>query len=374
MSGATYEFARIAEGKRLGHLRVDTPYFPLWAATDIDANIQINGIPEYVETGAIRACIMLGGNAMMWGQSHEYQEAFRKMDFVVAADFRNNPWTHDYVDMLLPAAMSFERAAPLTVAGRRIFLREPIVEPMGEARSDYRIICDLGTALGYSDEFWGGGENAEENCLREILRTAGGSRKITLEELRETSPEGIFIPLKNAIRYKKYELGLLRADGSPGFETPSGKVEFASEVLREHGLDPLPVYREPVHSPVSTPEIAKAFPLVMNAGSRVPYYSNAKERELPWLRRFMPEPVIRLHPRDAAARGLKNGHRVRVTAPSNRDGILCNLETSVTLKPGVVDIFHGWPQANVNELITRDFDPISGFVPYKEGLCEVTGG
>jgi hypothetical protein len=39
--------------------------------------------------------------------------------------------------------------------------------------------------------------------------------------------------------------------------------------------------------------------------------------------------------------------------------------------PGSVDMIHGWQQADVNQLISRDFDPISGFPPYKEGLCQV---
>ncbi|MDR3209122.1 MAG: molybdopterin-dependent oxidoreductase, partial [Oscillospiraceae bacterium] len=371
LSGSSFGFARLDLYPAIRHLRVDTPYHPLWDAVDIDGNIQINSIPEYVKTGAIRACIMLGGNAMMWAQSHEYQEAFRDMEFVVAADFRDNPWTHDYVDMLLPAAMSYERSAPLTFNGRKIFLREPVIPPRGEARSDYRICCDIGTALGFGDVFFGGGEGAEEACLREVLRTLGGSKTVTLEDLRAASPDGVIIPIRGGPKFRKWELGLIRKDGKPGFETESGKVEFTSELLRAHGLDPLPVYIEPVYSPRSTPDVAESYPLVMNCGSRVPFYSNAKERELPWLRRFMPDPVVRLNPADAAARGLTSGERVRVTAPVNDEGIVVTLETSETIKPGVIDILHGWEHANANELITRDFDPISGFVPFREGLCQV---
>ncbi|MDR2530953.1 MAG: molybdopterin-dependent oxidoreductase, partial [Oscillospiraceae bacterium] len=371
LSGSSYSFAKLDLYPAIRHLRVDTPYHPLWDAVDIDGNIQINSLPEYVKTGAIRAAILFGGNAMMWAQSHEYQEALKNMDFAVAVDFRDNPWTHDYVDILLPAAMSYERSAPLTVNGRKIFLREPAIAPRGEARSDYRICCDLGTALGYGEVFFGGGENAEEGCLRETLRTLGGAKTFTLEELRKASPDGLVIPIRGGPKYKKWELGLLRKDGKPGFETPSGKVEFVSELLREHGLDPRPVYVEPVYSPISTPEIAERFPLVMVAGSRVPYYSNAKHRELPWLRRFEPEPIVKLNPVDAEARGLRDGDRVRVTAPVNSDGIVVKLEVSRIIKPGVIDILHGWEHANANELITRDFDPISGFVPFREGLCEV---
>jgi len=55
----------------------------------------------------------------------------------------------------------------------------------------------------------------------------------------------------------------------------------------------------------------------------------------------------------------------------NPSGIVAKLEVTNTLKPGVIDMLHGWAEANVNELIPRDFDPISGFPCYKEGLCEV---
>jgi hypothetical protein len=55
----------------------------------------------------------------------------------------------------------------------------------------------------------------------------------------------------------------------------------------------------------------------------------------------------------------------------NDKGIVLTLKTSETIKPGVIDILHGWEEADANELITRDFDPISGFVPFREGLCEV---
>ncbi len=166
----TFDFARSNDLlPKLDHLRVDREYFPVWADTDQQGILQLNRIPEYVETGAIRACVMFGGNAMMWPQSHLYQEAFQKMDFCVAADFYIRPWTHNYVDMVLPAAMSWERSCPLTVFGRKIFLREPAVAPAGEARPDYRICCDIGTALGYSEEFWGGGEKSEENCIRESI-------------------------------------------------------------------------------------------------------------------------------------------------------------------------------------------------------------
>jgi hypothetical protein len=43
-----------------------------------------------------------------------------------------------------------------------------------------------------------------------------------------------------------------------------------------------------------------------------------------------------------------------------------------TVRPGSTDMLHGWEKANANELLPRDFDPISGFPPFKEGLCQVS--
>jgi anaerobic selenocysteine-containing dehydrogenase/Fe-S-cluster-containing dehydrogenase component len=373
MWGGTFPFSRVHELlPTLKDKRVDTPYFPVWADTDMDGSVQLNALPEYVKTGAIKACLMLGGNCMMWPQSHEYQEAFQNMEFVAAADFRIKPATHDYVDLLLPAAMSFERNAPLSVVGRKVFLREAIVKPAGEAKTDYQLCCEIGAALGYEKEFWGGGEQAEEECLREILRTVGGSRDLTLEMLREARPDGVAVPLRKAPQYKKYELGLLRKDGKPGFSTPSGKVEFASEILREHGFEPLPVFREPSYSPVSRPDLTEDFPLIVNAGSRIPFFCHSKERELPWLRNLMPDPVVRICAADAESRGLINGEDVRITSPVNHEGIVAKLEITNIVKPGSMDMFHGWIQANVNELLPRDFDPITGFPPFREGLCQIT--
>jgi len=312
---------------------------------------------------------MLGGNAMMWPQSQEYQKAFQDMEFVAAADFHIRPWTHNYVDMVLPAAVSFERIAPLTVFGRNLFLKERVIEPLGEARPDYQICCDIGVALGYEKEFWGGGPDSEENCLREVINTA--NLGVTYEDLKAAIPNPVPIPMKGEAQFKKYELGILRPDGKPGFTSPTGKVEFTSEILRKHGFDPLPVYKEPVHSPVSTPDVFKEFPLIMNTGNRIAIYTHSKERDVPWLRNIMPEPIIRLCKKDADDRKLVDGDMVRITSPVNKEGIVAKLEVTNIVKPGVMDMFHGWEKANINLLIARDFDPISGFPPFKEGLCQV---
>lgn len=359
---AAFRLEKKYEEDGLFDLRPDTDDFPVWA--HYLKMIQMNHLPEYVADGKIRAAVLLGTNAMMWPQTPQYQKAIKDMDFSVAIDYYMRPWTHDYVDMILPAAMCYERMAPFAIFGRKIFLREPVVQPAGECREDWRIILELGCALGFETECYGGDVEA---ALEDML--AQTDLGITLDDLR-ANPDGYEVP-GDKPEPKHYETGGIRADGEPGFGTPSGKIELVSGVLEEYGFNGLPIYEEPVYSPVSTPDLAKEYPLVLNSGSRVPYYTHSKLRGLPWLNQFMPDPVVRLHPKDARDRDIADGDGVKVF---NQFGeIKMKAEVTNLVLPGVVDIFHGWSKADINLLTSRDFDPITGFPPYRSGLCEVKG-
>ncbi|MDR0514589.1 MAG: molybdopterin-dependent oxidoreductase [Coriobacteriaceae bacterium] len=338
--------------------RLDRDDFPVWAK--YYKMIQTAKLPEYVAEGKIRAGLLLGINSMMWPNTPLYQKAIKDMEFTAAIDYYIRDWTHDYVDMVLPAAMCYERTAPLAVFGRKLFMRTPVVKPLGEAREDWQIILEVGTALGYGEECFHGNVEA---ALDELLRTA--DLGVTVADLK-AQPEGIEIP-GGVTGDRKYAEGKLRKDGQPGFNTQSGKVELSSEVLKGFGFEGIPRFEEPVQNPKS-PE-AKEYPLVLSTGSRVPYYTHSKLRDVPWLNQFMPDPVVRMNPKDVASRGLSNGQEVKVY---NQQGeIRMFLEETNMVMPGVVDIFHGWHQADVNLLTTRDFDPITGFPPFTCGLCEV---
>src|SRR5439155_741541 len=113
-------------------------------------------------------------------------------------------------------------------------------------------------------------------------------------------------------RFRKYASGELRAAGEPGFETPSGKFEIASEWFREHGYEPLPVYTEPSEGPLASPEIAEEFPLVFNSGARIKADFRTQHHNIPGLVRLQPEPLVHLHADDAEVRGIAEGDLVEV--------------------------------------------------------------
>ncbi len=344
---------------KLKKTRVDLDQYPVWA--ELIPEIQMNNLPEYVEKGKIRGMVMFGGNAKMWPQPQLYQKAIGRLEFSVAADYFYRPWTHDYVDLLLPAATCFERLASVACFGRNIYQRQP-VKPLGEAREDWQIIADMGVALGMTDEFFGGNLEAFVN---ESLKSTG----ITVEQLKKAPGCMMNVPLTEPPKSQKYALGLLRKDKKPGFNTPTGKVEVYSTVLKKYGFDPLPTYQEPVESPASKPEMAGKYPLVLVTGARIPFYTHSKWRDVPWVSEFQPEPVVNLNPSDAQQRGIKEGDRVVVENPYGQIKVKAHLTEMVT--SGMVDMFHGWPKEDVNTMVSRHLDPISGYPPFKSGLCQV---
>jgi anaerobic selenocysteine-containing dehydrogenase/uncharacterized protein (DUF1330 family) len=339
--------------------RADRDHFPLWA--DMIFEIQMNKLPEYVEQGRIRAMLLFGGNAKMWPQPQLYQEAIRKMDFSLAVDYFYRPWTHDYVDLLLPAATCFERLATVACFGNSIYQRQPI-KPMGEAREDWQIISDIGVAVGLEKEFFGG---SLELLMDEFLKPTG----VTVEQLRRAPGLMVSLPTKEPQRFKRYASGMMRQDKKPGFNTPTGKVEIYSTILEKHGFNPLPAYEEPMESPIRSPETAQKYPLVLMTGARIPFFTHSKFRETPWLSELQPEPVVNLNPDDASSRAIAEGDQV--VLENTRGSIKVRAHLTEMVSKGMVDMFHGWSMQDVNTMIPRDFDPISGYPPYKSCLCEV---
>ena len=92
-----------------------------------------------------------------------------------------------------------------------------------------------------------------------------------------------------------------------GFGTPSGKVELRSSTFEALGCAPLPVYREPVHSPAGDSELAREYPLVLITGSRFMPMYHSEQRHGP----KCPTDARRLAAHHAALPGGEGGIRSR---------------------------------------------------------------
>jgi len=188
-------------------------------------------LPQSVLEGdpyRIRSLIVLGGSLITaWPNPKLWRRTLGALDFLVCID---RYFTADaaYADIVLPATTMYEINSYMTY-GPLFKIRKRLVEPQGQARDDFHILAELARRLGYGDQY----PQSDEARLRHALDGSG----FTLEQVRAAGGEVRVPPVM--MQYKKWEKGLLRRDGKPGFETPSGKFEIASSILHEHGYEPL---------------------------------------------------------------------------------------------------------------------------------------
>ncbi len=316
----------------------------------------------------IRALIILGASMITaWPNPGLWRRTLKALDFQVCID-RQLTADAAYADIVLPAATGFEIDSYCNY-GSAIRVRDRVIAPCGEARGDYQIMAELADRLGYGHLY--------PRTHDEILAHALKASAYTVADLKQAG--GILQVPKAPMEYKKWEKGLLRKDGRPGFETPSGKFEIASSILKEYGYDALPQYVEPHESPRANPELARSYPLVFNSGALIKSDFRTSFRGVPKFIEDRPAPTVTLHPEDAGARGIEAGDLVVVKTP--RGQVQVTALVTDRIKPGCVDISTGgggplgtpaWQACNVNELTDmRQFDPISGFPVYKALLCQV---
>ena len=175
-------------------------------------------------------------------------------------------------------------------------LRPRVIPPLHESRSDLEILFDLATRLGVGEHFFNGDLEAAFNYQ---LAPSG----LTVQQLRE-HPVGMRVAAQT--HYQKYA-ELDPQTGRPqGFQTPTRKIEMYSTTFAKAGYDPLPVYQEPEEGPASRPDATQEYPLVLTF-FRVVQFCDEQHRNIPRLRRPIPEPFLEIHPHTATATGITDG-------------------------------------------------------------------
>jgi cysteine desulfurase NifS len=346
--------------------------FPVYSAYRGESHASI--LPEAVLEGKpypIRALAILGGSMMTaWPDPDLWRRTFSALDFMVSIN-RYHTADSAYADIVLPATTYYENVSFMRY-GPLFKIREKLVEPQGESRNDFFIQAELARRLGYGELY----PQSEEEMLRFALQGTG----FTLEEVRENGGDARLPTVM--MQYKKWEKGLLRPDGKPGFNTPSGKFEIASSILAENGYDPLPVYTEPGEGPLAQPELAREYPLVFNSGTRTIYDFRTQHHGVKGLSESHSVPPVTMNSMDAAELGISDGERVWVETPRGRAPLFAQVTDDIVR--GSIDAAmggggplgsSGWQESNVNVLTDpQRYDVISGFPVYKTLLCRVTKG
>ncbi len=260
----------------------------------------------------VKGLIVLGSSILTsYPNPQLWRRVFESLECLIVIDrFLTNEAL--YADVVLPGSTGYEILSYQRYPGH-LSLRERIIPPVHEAKNDYLILAGLARALGYGERY----PQSEEEMLGFVFEKAP-----SLLDSLKSSAEGVPLPSPPMI-YEKYRTGHLRKDGTPGFETPSGRFEISSQVLKEYGYPSLPVYQEPTEGPEGSPELTENFPLVLTTGTRTQSAFRSQHLNIPGLLKLQDKPNILIHPEDAKKRGIENGDRVWLKTARGKVAFLC---------------------------------------------------
>ncbi|MDP2917840.1 MAG: molybdopterin-dependent oxidoreductase, partial [Dehalococcoidia bacterium] len=305
-----------------------------------------------------------------WNCGNETIEALRnpKIECIVA----QHPWLENdclFADIILPANTTMEVDDIVTnirqgVQFQSVTLQGKAIEPIGESRSDYEVVCEIAKKLGLYEDY------TEGKTIEELQKSVFGDMElhkyISWEEFKEKS----YYVYPFAEDWAKDPAGLIKFYQDPvknPLPTPSGKLEFYSERLARYFPDdterpPIPkwVEKSEMHDERLSSTRARVYPLLcMSNHGR--WRMHAQCDDIPWTREaltckvkgfdgYLYEPVW-INPRDAETRGIKNGDIVKVF--NERGIVLGGALVWERIRPGVVSMDHG---ARVDSILPGKLD------------------
>jgi biotin/methionine sulfoxide reductase len=290
----------------------------------------------------IKLVYWAGGNPF-----HHHQDlgrlhrAFARPDTVIVQD---SAWTASarQADLVLPATITLERediggtaGDPLLVAMHRA------VAPYREARDDFAICAGLAERLGFADKFTEGRSPRQWlEQLYEPTRRALAERGINAPDFAQFWEDGELV-----LPAERWDGGPVRAfrrdPAAAPLPTPSGKIEIASATIVAFGYPDCPGH--PAWLPPAEGDgspTAVRFPLYLVANQPATrLHSQLDFGATSLASKIQGREPVRLHPQDAAARGIRDGDIVRLH--NERGACLAGAVLSEALRPGVVQLATG---------------------------------
>jgi anaerobic selenocysteine-containing dehydrogenase len=219
--------------------------------------------------------------------------------------------TARYADIVLPATTQLEHVDLVPSWGHTyITYNHPAIAPVGESLPNTEIFRRLARAMGFDDPAFDATD--EELASAAVQGARGPLEGVDYERLREVGWAEAQLPED------------FRPFAEGGFGTPSGRLRLWSSDLPP-GFDPAPGDDEP---------------LALMTAKSAHHFLNSTYANLPRHLAGEGEPLLELHPEDAAARGIDDGDMVRVR--NARGEVVARARIGDIVGRGVVALPSGW--------------------------------
>jgi formate dehydrogenase alpha subunit len=285
--------------------------------------------------GKVKGIYVMGENPMMSDPDvNHVKESLENVDFLVVQDIFLSE-TAQLADVVLPAASFAEKSGSLTNSERRVQLWRKAIEPVGESRPDWEIICDMATRMGYEMKY-----DSPAQIMDEIARLTpiyGGMSHDRLEG------DGLQWPCPD----KEH----------PGTQFLH-KGKFSRGLGKFHAIE----FRPPFEMP------DEEYPLLLTTGRMLyHFHTGTLSRRSAGLDELHPEGKVEISPEDAAILDIEDGDLVEVT--SRRGKVVAKALVTDKSPVGTVFMTFHFREAAANLLTVSALDPVAKIPEYK--VCAV---
>jgi anaerobic selenocysteine-containing dehydrogenase len=269
--------------------------------------------------------------------------------------------TADYADIVLPATTQLEHDDVHKSYGHLYVLaNNAAIKPVGESLSNIEVFRRLAARMGFDDACF---RDSDDDVARQALGSGHANLAgIDWDTLKAQGWQRLAVPTT----FAPFAKG--------GFATTSGKCELFSAALEKQGVDPLPFFNPPAESAASNPALARRFPLSFLSPPRRNFL-NSSFANLPRFREGDKPAELELHADDAAARGIRDGDRVRVF--NDRGSFAAVARVNGKPRRGVVVALSVWwrkfaPDGrNANDVTSQRTADLGGAATFYDCLVEV---
>jgi molybdopterin-containing oxidoreductase family molybdopterin binding subunit len=336
-------------------------------------SVPVLAMPEIMRDGKlkgedypIKSLYIAAGNPVSSSvESNTILEWWDKIEFIVVADqFFND--SSSRADIVLPVTHSYENEDFLNY-GYYPFMgvSERAVEPMYETKSDSDIARIFAEKFGVSEYF----QKSNEEFARELLDEAPLAKElgITYDRLREEKEIAWGQP------NIRYEGGQFPTETGRAFifvENPVPRIDFGQTL--DPSTEYLPVFFPPDESWPDT-EAKQKYPLALMS-ERLRSRWHTSDFDNAWMLEITPEPIVKINPKDAQSRGIKNNDYVEVF--NDRGHAVARAVIANDRKPGILIYTKGWQQTQFkagswSELTKIKIDPWAINSSFMDVVAEV---
>jgi predicted molibdopterin-dependent oxidoreductase YjgC len=284
----------------------------------------------------IKGLYIMGENPVLAdADGNHVIHALKHLDFLVVQDIFLTE-TAELADVVLPAASFAEKDGTFSNTERRVQRVRKAIEPVGNARADWEIVCQIATAMGYPMHY-----NSAEEIMAEISKVTPAYGGISYARLEQE--KSLQWPCPTA-----------EHQGTPFLHI--GK--FSRGLGKFHAVEHIP-----------QAEIPDAeYPLILNTGRRLyHYHTGTMTQRTGALEVAYGEEYLEINAVDAEALCICDGDMVKVTSRRGQVEVAARITSKVT--PGMVFTSFHYPEVAINQLTNSASCPIAKIPELK--VCAV---